>query len=114
MHDTVERVRLVRLRAGELHRKRENRLLGGLVSLCAVLSFFLVGTIGVMTGGGRGNVTGLYGTMLLFDEAGGYVLVGVVSFMVAVVITLICIRGEKKNGKNKETYTGEGQEDYEK
>lgn len=114
MHDTAERVRLVQLRADELHRKRENRLLGGLVSLCAVLSFFLIGTVDTMTGGGRGNVPGLYGTMLLYDEAGGYVLVGVISFMVAVVITLMCVRGEKKNEKSKDTFVGEGQNNHEK
>lgn len=96
MHNTEERVRLAQLRAKELHHKRENRLIGGLASLCGVLSFFLIGTVGAITGGGRGNVSGLYGSMLLFDEAGGYVLVGVVSFTVAVVITLICIRRGKE------------------
>ena len=113
MYDTAERIRLVRLRVGELHRKRENLLLGGLASLCGVLSFLLIGTVGAMTDGGLGNVPGFYGSMLLFDDAGGYVLVGVISFTAAVVITLMCIRGKKRNEKSKEAGSREGQDNHE-
>lgn len=102
MHDTAERVRRVRLRAGEMRRKRENRLLGGLSSLCAVLAFSLIGTIGVLTGSGQGGtVPGFYGAMLLYEDAGGYVLVGVLSFAAAVVITVLCIRSRERIKKNK-------------
>ena len=101
MYDTAERVRRVRLRIGELHRKRENRLLGGLASLCAVLTFSLIGTICFLTGGGQGGtVPGLYGAVLLFEDAGGYVLTGVLSFAAAVVITVFCIRRREKTKKD--------------
>ena len=105
MYDTAERVRQVRLRAGQLHRKRENRLLGGLSSLCAVLAFSLIGSIAAMTGGGQGGtVPGLYGAMLLFEDAGGYVLAAVLSFAIATVITVLCIRSREKS---KEKYLKE-------
>ena len=51
---------------------------------------------------------GMYGTMLLYDGAGGYVLVGVVSFTVAVIVTALCMKyrnrekrqdPEEENGK---------------
>lgn len=101
MYDTAERVRQVRLRAGQLHRKRENRLLGGLSSLCAVLAFSLIGSIAAMTGGGQGGtVPGLYGAMLLFEDAGGYVLVGVLAFAAAVVITVLLIKYRAKSEKH--------------
>jgi hypothetical protein len=104
MHDTAERVRRVQLRAGELHRKRERRLLGGLASLCVLLAFSLVGTVGIMTGGGRGcTVLGSYGAILLHDDAGGYVLASVLAFTVGVVVTALCIRHRKKEKeKSKE------------
>ena len=102
MYDTAERVGRVRLRAGQLRRKKENRLLGGLSSLCAVLAFSLIGSIAAMTGGAQGGmVSGLYGAMLLFEDAGGYVLAAVLSFAAAVVITVLCIHSREKTKKNK-------------
>lgn len=46
----------------------------------------------------------VYGSFMLPDEAGGYILVGVVCFVAAVVITLICIR----YGTGKGSRTGHG------
>lgn len=101
MHDTAERVRRVRLRVGELHRKRENRFLGGLFSLCVILFFSLSGTVGVMTGGDPGGtVPALYGAMLLYEDAGGHVLVGVLSFAAAVSITALCLGNRKKTKRD--------------
>ena len=101
MRDTAEQVRQVRLRVEELHRKRENRFLCGLSLLCAVLTFSLIGAIGTLTGGGQcGTVPGFYGAMLLYEDAGSYVLVGVLSFAAAVVITVLCIRSREKIKKN--------------
>lgn len=100
MYDTAERVRRVRLRSGELHRKRENRLLGGLASLCVVLAFSLIGAFGFLTDGGQGGtVPGLYGAVLLFEDAGGYVITGVLSFAAAVIITVFCLRSREKTKK---------------
>ena len=41
----------------------------------------------------------MYGTILLHEDAGGYVLVAVISFTVAVVITALCIKFQKKMDK---------------
>jgi hypothetical protein len=102
MHDTVERVRRVRLRAGELRRKREDLILGGLGSLCAALALALVGAVGAMTGGGQGGtVPGVYGAMLLRDGAGGYALVGVLSFMAGVVATALGFRYGRKTANQE-------------
>ena len=50
-----------------------------------------------MTGRTSGVVQGSYGAMMLFEAAGSYVLVGLISFTLAVIITLICIRYKEKN-----------------
>lgn len=103
MYDTAERVRQVRLRTGKLHRKRENRRLGGLGLLCAVLALSLIGVIDTVTGGAQGGmVPGVYGAMLLFEDAGGYVLAAVLSFAAAVVITVLCIRYRAKTEKDNQ------------
>lgn len=107
MVDTTERVRRVKLRAEELRIKKESRLLGALSALCAVLSLSLIERIGNMTGGGYSNVPELYGTMLLNEDAGGYVLVGVISFSAAVFITVQCLRVKEKKMKQETTRTKE-------
>ncbi len=97
MYDTAERVRRVKLRAKRLRRERENLLIGVLSAASAVL-IFLMGAAYTMAGLGHGGtVTGFYGTMLLREGAGGYVLAGVLSFVAGVAVTMLCIRCRKKN-----------------
>lgn len=55
---------------------------------------------------GQTAAWGSFGTMLLREDAGGYVLVAVVSFAAAVVITALCFRlkireKQKKGAANK-------------
>ena len=44
----------------------------------------------------------MYGTILVHEGAGGYVLVAVISFTVAVVITALCIKFRKKGQKSQD------------
>ena len=41
----------------------------------------------------------VFGSFLLSKEAGGYVLVGVICFVIAVAVTLYCVRRADKNKK---------------
>ena len=55
---------------------------------------------------GQTAAWGVFGTRLLREDAGGYVLVAVVSFAAAAAITALCIRlrnreNQKKDGTNK-------------
>ena len=109
MHDTTERIRRVKLRVEELRCREEKRLIGSLFSLCMILSTFLVGIIGNMAGGGQRIATGLYGSMLMYENVGSHVLVGVISFSAAVVITVICIRNKEKNSKILNKKTGQNE-----
>ncbi|MDD2491239.1 MAG: hypothetical protein PHV12_03485 [Bacteroidales bacterium] len=95
MHDTTERIRRVKLRVEELRCREEKRLIGSLFSLCVIL----VGIIGNMAGGGQRIATGLYGSMLMYENVGSHVLVGVISFSAAIGITVMCIRNKEKNKK---------------
>ena len=69
--------------------------------LCTLLFLSLVGATGIMQSQPI-NVTGMYGTILLHEDAGGYVLVAVISFTVAVVITALCIKFRKKGQKSQD------------
>ena len=46
---------------------------------------------------------------MLLENAGSYVLVGVICFIAAVVVTVFCTRLRKKNNKQEEQ-TKEGEE----
>ncbi len=97
MYDTAERIRLVKQRAGKLRQKRERRSLGALFALCLILSLALVQTFASVTRGRRGaSVQEMMGASLMFEDAGAYVLVGILSFTAAVVITVLCLRHRHK------------------
>lgn len=97
MYDTAERIRLVKQRAGKMRQKRERRSLGALFVLCLILSLALLLTFASVTGGQRGaSVREMMGATLMFEDAGAYVLVGIISFTAAVIITVLCLRQRHK------------------
>ena len=99
MYDTEKRIELVKKRMHEYHRQ-EWRTVCRLSVLCTLLFLSLVGTMGIMQSQPI-DITGMYGAILLHEDAGGYVLVAVISFTVAVVITALCIKFRKKGQKSQ-------------
>lgn len=97
MRDTQTRVGLVNKRVRQRQRTREKCILSSLSALCLVLSIFLAGAMGALMESGHSTALSLSGSMLLHEDVGGYVLVGVVSFAAAVVITTLCIRYRKRS-----------------
>lgn len=94
MLDTDARVAAVNDRVARLRRKRERRANAVLSTACAALCFGLFGVVGLLSGQSSSvSVAGLYGSSsLLGSNAGGYVLVAVISFSLAVVVTMLCLR----------------------
>ena len=106
MYDTATRVALVKRRVRENIRRRRRREVGALSAACMLLSAALMQTAGMVVGPGRTHAQGEFGAMLLREDAGGYVLVGVVSFAAAAAITALCFRlrireNQKKDGTDK-------------
>lgn len=102
MYDTARRVALVKQRVRENNRRRQRRGIYGLSAACMLLFAVLMQTAGMVVGPGQPEAWGVFGAMLLREDAGGYVLVAVVSFAAAVVVTVFCIRLRKKNNKQEE------------
>ena len=109
MYDTARRVALVKQRVRENTRRRQRRAVISLSAVCMLLCAALMQTAGTVVGPGQTAAWGVFGAMLLRENAGGYVLVAVVSFAAAVVITVFCTRLRKKNNKQEEP-TKEGEE----
>ena len=59
-------------------------------------------TAGTVIGPGQTAAWGAFGAMLLREDAGGYVLVAVVSFAAAAAITALCIRLRSKENRKKD------------
>ena len=106
MYDTARRVALVKQRVRKNTRRRQQHGIYGLSAACMLLFAALIQTAGAVIGQGQTAVWGVFGAMLLREDAGGYVLVAVISFAAAVAITALCFRlrireNQKKDGTDK-------------
>ena len=104
MYDTARRVELVKRQIRKNTRRR--RGIGRLSAVCMLLFAVLLQTADRVIGQGQTDAGGGFGAMLLREDAGGYVLVGVVSFAAAAAITALCFRlrireNQKKDGTDK-------------
>ncbi len=106
MYDTARRVALVKQRVRENTRRRQRREAISLSAACMLLFMVLMQAAGTVVGPGQTAAWGAFGAMLLREDAGGYVLVAVVSFAAAAAITALCFRlrireNQKKGGTGK-------------
>ena len=102
----ARRVALVKQRVRENTRRRQQREAISLSAFCLMLFTALAGAADALIVRGQTAAWGVFGTRLLREDAGGYVLVAVVSFAAAVVITALCFRlrireKQKKGAANK-------------
>ena len=106
MYDTERRVALVKQRVRENTRRRQRHEAISLSAACMLLCAALTQAVDAFAVQGQTATWGVFGAMLLRQDAGGYVLVGVVSFTAAAVITALCFRlrireNRKKGGADK-------------
>ena len=101
MYDTARRVALVKQRVRENTRRRQRREVISLSAACILLCAALMQTAGTVVAPGQTAAWGVFGAMLLREDAGGYVLVAVVSFAAAAAITALCFRLRSKENQKK-------------
>ena len=102
MYDTVRRVALVKQRVQENTRRRQRRAAISLSAVCMLLCAALMQTAGTVVGPGQTAAWGAFGAMLLREDAGGYVLVAVVSFAAAVVDHRAVLPAQKQRKSEKD------------
>ena len=97
MRSQQERLEQLHIRAAELTEQKERRTLNALRAVSVFLFVCLAGVISVLGGfqntGGPDDYTG---SSLLDSSVGGYVLVAVLAFAAAIVITVICMKRKDK------------------
>ena len=101
MYDTARRVALVKQRVRENTRRRQRREVISLSAACILLCAALMQTAGTVVAPGQTAAWGVFGAMLLREDAGGYVLVAVVSFAAAAAITALCFRLRNRENRKK-------------
>ena len=101
MYDAARRVAIVKKRVREHTRRQQHRSVCALSIACALLFAALMQTAGIVIGPGQTSAQGGFGAMLLRENAGGYVLLGVISFAAAVVLTVMCIRLRDRKTRGK-------------
>ena len=101
MYDTARRVALVKQRVRENNRRRQRRGIYGLSAACMLLFAVLMQAADAFVVHGQTAAWGSFGAMLLREDAGGYVLVGVVTFAAAAVITALCFRLRNRKNRRK-------------
>ena len=102
MYDTARRVALVKQQVRENTRRRQRRGIYGLSAACMLLFTVLMQAAGTVVGSGQTAAWGAFGAMLLREDAGGYVLVAVVSFAAAAAITALCFRLRNRENRKKD------------
>ena len=102
MYDTARRVALVKQRVRENTRRRQRRGIYGLSAACMLLFVVLTQAAGTVIAPGQTAAWGVFGAMLLREDAGGYVLVGVVSFAAAAAFTALCFRLRNREHRKKD------------
>ena len=102
MYDTARRVALVKKRVRENTRRKRQRGIYGLSAACMLLFAVLMQAAGTVAGRGQTAAWGSFGAMLLREDAGGYVLVAVVSFAAAAAITALCFRLRNRENRRKD------------
>ena len=106
MYDTERRVALVKQRVRENTRRRQRHEAISLSAACMLLFAVLMQAADALIAPGQTAAWGSFGAMLLREDAGGYVLVAVVSCAAAATITALCFRlrnreNRRKDGANK-------------
>lgn len=97
MKTEAERLKAVHEKAEGIRHQMQKRA----IAVLSVVSFcVLAGIVSILNrfGGLHESLQngGFTGSSLLDSGAGGYVLVGVVSFAIAVVVTVLCIRYRRR------------------
>ena len=89
MYNTDKRVRLIMEQVRVRRRRQAKSCIYRLAAVCVALFTALLWGIQEVTDPARLEMLGLSGSILLHEEVGGYVLVGIVSFTAAVLIAMM-------------------------
>ncbi|WP_317856165.1 hypothetical protein [Chakrabartyella piscis] len=103
MYDTQTRIDMVKVSARKMKEKQRNAWITRLSVLCCVLVGQEMYLISYLGSGGQyhSEESWMFGATMLFTDAGGYVLVAVLTFVLAAILTGLCMRSQEKKQLKK-------------
>ena len=106
-----ERVASLHARMEARQRERERRKTSALGAACAVLTVCLLALVFGGTASHRGGAAGMYsGAIMLFENAGAYVLTALIAFAVGSLATLLGLRHRERAARGAEEQHASGAE----
>ena len=106
-YTTEEALAVIMQRRDQIIIRRDRRACRMLSGAAGALFAVLVLVIALLPGKATVTSSGsVYGSFLLSQEAGGYVLAAVIAFALGVVITLLCLRRRRMTGKKDDCEGG--------
>ena len=103
-YTTQEAMQEIMRRSEAVSMKRYRRACQRLSAAAGTLLAALVLVIALLPGKAGSNSAGsVYGSFLLSEAAGGYVLAAVIAFVLGVVVTLYCFSRRNKAAEKKDT-----------
>jgi len=116
MRSTEERIDLMHAKVEEMRRDHDKKLIRIYGSASALMALLLIAFSAYVIGSpGTIMDADMAGTSMLSESAGGYVIVAVISFIIAVMVTVACLRLQHKDkrplGKDTGTDTS-SEEDF--
>lgn len=80
--------------------RREKELLSGLCLCCVSLLAALRAVLGQLQPPGMAGVAGVYGSVLLHEGTGAYIVVGIAAFVLGAVLTILCYSWKEKRANS--------------
>lgn len=98
-YTTDEALSEIMLRSEQVKAKKERRKAQIRTGVIGILSLVLLIGGGMLSDKVAMTSEGsVYGSFLLSQQNGGYVLVALVAFVIGIVVTLLCLRNKRKQG----------------
>jgi len=98
-----EALKEIMLRSERISRRKDQRTCRVLSAAAAGLFALLIFMIAILPGRGASSSFGsVYGSFLLRQESGGYILVAVIAFLVGAAVALLCLRRKKQINDKKD------------
>ena len=94
-YSNQEQLNEILSRSKKLTERKEHRIMQSLYVTATALTFVLMLCIGAFTGKHSMNKTSSYGSFLLSEEAGGYILVAIIAFVVGIIVATLIYKQRK-------------------
>lgn len=116
MRTNEERARLIQKRTAEIKQEKRKRKQRMLDAVCMAACLLLVIGIGIMmpeltAGTAGGSITHTSGTASLIGShaALGYIMMGLLAFLLGVCVTVLLYRLRRKNERQRQEDAGDGE-----